>query len=242
MNLIIDIGNSLVKLALFDKKDLVQKTSIPKPEYNLIESFSRQAGKPDGIILSSVRKDDTEIIERLKDLGNTLVVLDENTSLPILNLYKTKSTLGYDRIASLAGAQERFPGKAVLVIDAGTAITYDVLTEKGEFRGGNISPGAIMRARSLNYFTSRLPLVDPFRDFPYFGEDTEGALSSGILQGIIHEMEGYMHRFTENNPRSVIILTGGDAMHFDKKVKNSIFVDQNLSLHGLRRILEYNAK
>ncbi len=242
MDLIIDIGNSLVKLALFEKNELVQKTMIKELEFPPIESLLHKEGKLRGIILSSVRKNNPEFTQKLKILTDKLILLDENTSLPIINLYKSKATLGYDRIAALAGAQERYPGKAVMVIDAGTAITYDVLNEKGEFRGGNISPGAVMRARSLNHFTSRLPLVDPFGEFPYFGENTEGALVSGIIQGILHEMEGYIHRFKINNPGSVIILTGGDAMHFDKKLKNSIFVDQNLSLHGLRRILEYNAK
>jgi len=170
------------------------------------------------------------------------IILSAETPLPIQNAYKTKLTLGYDRIADAVGAYSMFPGVNVLIIDAGTAITIDLLTAEGEFYGGNISPGLDLRFRALNEFTSKLPLIKKKEYHPFLGKTTEEAILSGVLSGAAFELDGYIDKLRIQYPDLKIILTGGDIKFFVKKLKNIIFVHSNLNLTGLNRILEYNVE
>ena len=192
-------------------------------------------------VISSVTSQAGEISDYLRTTFDFFLELDHNTALPISNLYETPATLGYDRIADAVGANTIFPGKNVLVIDAGTAITIDLVTQDAKFIGGNISPGAGTRARALNTFTDRLPRVDLEGEYPLLGRKTEEAIRAGILNGIVFELEGYIHRLSGEYDDLQIILTGGDANYFDKKLNYSIFVHSYLNLTGLNRILDYNA-
>jgi type III pantothenate kinase len=140
------------------------------------------------------------------------------------------------------GAYTICPEKNVLVIDAGTAITYDIVTAKGEFLGGNISQGVDIRFKSLNKYTSRLPLLERPEDTPpLLGSSTLEAIQSGIVNGLLFEMDGFIEAMSKEHPKLQVVLTGGDAKYFVGKLKNSIFVDPNLNLLGLNRILEHNA-
>ena len=170
------------------------------------------------------------------------LLLDHQTPLPIRNRYLTKETLGYDRIAAAVEASARFPGQDILIIDAGTAITIDFVNSENEFLGGNISPGLLMRYRALHEFTGKLPLVEPADQDALLGDDTEGAIRAGVQNGIIFELDGYINEQKKRYPRLQILMTGGDAVFFDKNLKNYIFVDLNLNLFGLHRILEYNVE
>jgi type III pantothenate kinase len=128
----------------------------------------------------------------------------------------------------------------VLVVDAGTAITYDVINDRGQYFGGNISPGIHMRYKALHEFTRKLPLIDMIGDYPQLGRNTRDAIISGVLQGIICEVEGTIDNFSKNFPELRVVITGGDAGFFDKKLKKTIFVVPNLVLLGLNSILQYN--
>ena len=193
-------------------------------------------------ILSSVKPVDEELIRFLSQNFQLFIELDHHTPLPIENLYETPETLGKDRIAAAVGANELFPGQNILIIDAGTAITYDVVSEKNEFLGGNISPGLQMRFKALNQFTGKLPLINYSDEFQLIGSNTEEAIRAGVQNGILYEIERTIETFNRNYENLQIVMTGGDSIFFDKKLNYSIFVHFNLTLIGLNRILEHNAK
>jgi type III pantothenate kinase len=183
-----------------------------------------------------------EIIDYLGNLYETCIELDHSTPIPLENSYRTPETLGYDRIAAAVGAYTIYPGKNVLVIDAGTAITYDIVTSEGTFVGGNISPGLDIRFKSLNKYTNRLPQLERPGEKPgLLGSSTSEAIQSGIVNGLLFEVDGFIEAFKGKYAKLQVVLTGGDAKYFEGKLKSSIFVDLNLNLIGLNRILEHNA-
>jgi type III pantothenate kinase len=241
MNLIIDYGNTIIKTAVFSRDDIIDKRFITGNGTEEIYELLSEFGQISRGIISSVSESSTELTNYLSQKLSQFIILDQSTQLPIKNLYSTKASLGSDRIAGAVGAHTIFPDSNVLIIDAGTAITFDFLNAKGEFYGGNISPGRNMRAKALNNFTSKLPLADTEGDFPLLASDTLTALKSGVMNGIIFEMNGYIDKLKTENDDLKIILSGGDAKYFDKKLNYSIFVDSNINLTGLNRILEYNA-
>jgi type III pantothenate kinase len=137
-----------VKAALFDNGQLVR----------LVESGELKVESYDNAIVVSTRGGETETERLVKERAGRFLKLDHSTPVPIKNLYATPETLGYDRLAAAVGAAAMFPGKNVLIVDFGTAITYDIVTAAGEFLGGNISPGAALRFRALHEGTGALPL------------------------------------------------------------------------------------
>jgi len=193
-------------------------------------------------ILSSVKPNDEELMRVLSNEFDQFLELDDQTQLPIENLYETPETLGKDRLAAAIGANELFPNQNLLVIDAGTAITYDLVSEKNQYIGGNISLGLEMRFKALNHFTGKLPLVKYKDDFQSIGRNTEDAIRAGVQSGVLYEMDQNIDFFNRNYQNLHIIMTGGDSNFFDKKLNYSIFVHFNLTLIGLNRILEHNAK
>jgi len=240
MNLVIDIGNSSVKTGCFNKGDLissaVEDDFTPQKAAELIRRFHARK-----CIISSVRDHDRPLMEFLQHNIPYLIDLSHTTPVPFRNLYHTPEWLGKDRIAAAAGAYKTFPGTHSLIIDMGTAITIDILTSGGEYMGGNIAPGLMMRFRALHSFTSQLPLLerDEFSVDP--GKDTRSAIVNGVQMGILYEITGYMDHFSGQYPGLKVILTGGDADFFADKLKKPIFVIPNLVLCGLNFILDYNA-
>lgn len=240
MNLVIDIGTSFIKIAIFRKSEMLFKESVPEisPEYIslIINNFT-------GIqqsILSSVRKRDHALLEYLNKNFRISVELSGKTPVPVKNLYGSPVTLGYDRLAAVVGANTIFPDTNVLVIDIGSAITVDFINNKNEFPGGNISPGLMMRFRALNEFTANLPLEYPHDNPEFMGSDTPGAIIAGVQNGITFELEGYIRRLSDREKDLKVIFTGGDAAFFAEKINYQILVDPDLTLKGLNRILEYN--
>ncbi|MFP4059946.1 MAG: type III pantothenate kinase [Bacteroidota bacterium] len=241
MNLVIDIGNTTVKGAVFENNRLI--TSNRKDSLNdLLPYLGYYLSSIQQCIVSTVRDLSRDELKNVKKHPFKILFLDHQTPVPIENLYRGKSTLGYDRLAAAVGASNIFPLANVLVIDAGTAITYDFINDKNQYLGGNISPGIETRFKALHQFTGRLPLVKINDNYMEIGDKTEEAIRSGVQQGVIFEVEGYINHFKEKFSDLKIVVSGGDAIFFDKRLKNSIFVNQNLVLTGLNRILEYNAE
>lgn len=241
MNLVIDIGNTVAKVAVFKEAELVEvfygsnRTLDCLPEVCGKYSFRKA-------ILSTVVEVSEEASARLAALDVPLLRMDSNTPLPIENLYASPQTLGSDRLAAVVGAYDRFPGRDILVVDAGTCITYELLDASGHYLGGNISPGMEMRLKALHHFTGKLPLVTSEGRVPLMGDDTETAIRAGVIKGIEYEINGYIMALKHKYPELLIFLTGGDDFSFDTNLKNIIFADRFLVLKGLNRILNYNGR
>ncbi len=239
-NLTIDIGNTRLKWGLFEGGELIDTGAGASEELeNLLQWSNNQKVK--NVILSNVGKEFDEALKKRFQEAFYFIYLDENTRLPFRNAYKSPQSLGKDRLAAIAGALHLFPGEHVLVIDIGTAITIDYLTASGIFEGGNISPGLDMRYQSMYLFTARLPLIeDAPGEWNGWGEDTKTAMQLGVVNGILFELEGYIRRLEAEIFDFKTLLTGGGADFFAKKLKNKIFVNHNLVLTGLNKILDYN--
>ncbi len=242
INICIDIGNTSLKLSVFDNNKLIHKELVKQINQLIVNDFCEKFPMAENAILSSVQKEIPEIENLLANRYRNFIKLSHSTPIPVINNYKTKETLGTDRLAAIVGGNNIFPDKYVLVIDAGTAITFDFINNKNEYTGGNISPGVYMRFKALHQFTEKLPLVDPSGEFPLLGDGTQQAILGGVMNGIIYEIDGYIDRLSKMYKDLITILTGGNAFLFDKKLKNTIFADQNLVLIGLNRIIEYNVK
>ncbi|MCK5134785.1 MAG: type III pantothenate kinase [Bacteroidales bacterium] len=242
MNLVLDLGNSYGKIAVCEGIRVIESASYDKITSREIAYFHTRYTELKGAIISSVVNYSREIIDYLGNLYSTCIELDHATSIPLKNRYQTPDTLGYDRIAAAVGAYTIYPGKTVLVIDAGTAITYDIVTSEGEFVGGNISTGLEIRFKSLNKYTNHLPHLERPDEKPMLvGSSTREAIQSGIVNGLLFEMDGFIGAISQHYPKLQVVLTGGDAKYFEGKLKSSIFVNLNLNLIGLNRILEHNA-
>ncbi len=240
MNLCIDIGNTLVKIAVFDGDNLIRQESYKDFDIADVEKIKMNFGVR-RVIISSVKEDNPWFYTEMGKLFEKSTILTSVTKIPITNEYKTPETLGKDRLAVVVGANYLYPQRNLLVIDAGSAITFDFIDDKAAYKGGNIAPGLSMRFRALNEFTRRLPLLGPQNVFPLLGGNTSEAIISGVQNSIIFEVDAYITELGKLYPEVITLITGGDAKFFDNKVKNTIFVIPNLVLIGLNRILNFNA-
>ena len=235
LKLIVDIGNSRIKLALFEKKQLVKHEIITKLSKKSITAFCGSE-TINSSIFSSVRlmsKLDQDIIKYFKG-----ILLDDNTPLPITSNYKSK--IGTDRLSAIVGASFLFPNENIWVFDAGTCLTADYIDKNKIYQGGRITLGLEMRYKSLNRFTSKLPELSLCEENFFKGDTTEKSIISGVQQGILSEVRTLISDFEENNEDFILVFTGGDASFFEKELKSSIFADQFLVLKGLNEILDYN--
>ena len=239
MNLVIDVGNTRVKVALFEGDSLLTLDSFELKDIFIQLKDLEENNEIDKAIISSVANIsdiDLKKIERLFQL----VYLSQATEVPFINEYATKNTLGVDRMALASAAVLKYPNKNVLVIDAGSCITYDFISDKGVFKGGSISPGIEMRYRALNRFTDKLPLLNLVDEFPMIGNTTELAIHSGVLTGLIIEINGIIEEYNLRFEKLTVVLTGGDTIFLAKRLKNSIFANPNFLLVGLNNILIQN--
>ena len=236
MNLVVDHGNSAAKVAIFDHQNLMEKHTFATPQ--ALQNFLQQTSA-ENILVSSVKTDAEEILSWTKKASKKFI-LHHTLPLPVRNLYATPATLGADRLAGVCGAQQIFPLHACLVIDAGTCITYDFLDKERNYHGGSISPGLAMRFQALHTFTAKLPLVSPKDNVPLTGVTTESSIQSGVVNGILLEMEGIIRQYVEKFGHVRAILCGGDAAFFENQMKASIFASPELVLIGLNSILNYN--
>ncbi len=240
MNLVIDCGNSTTKIAVFDGEDIISKSVVVTLHITDIASILHLYPIKNAVI-SNVGIIPTDCIELIRKSVVVYIDLQSTTPIPLKNNYETPSTLGLDRLAVAVGANYLYPSRNILVIDAGTAITYEFIDEYNTYQGGSISPGLVTRFKSLHHFTQRLPLVQPENTIELFGRNTRAAILTGVINGLVYEIEGYITDFKQNYRDVLIFLTGGDIFYFDKKLKSSIFVSENLLLIGLNRILNFNA-
>ena len=241
MNLVVDLGNTFAKIAVFQNYRVLETFKVPKGEKNKkIEKIFQQYSKIEFSILSSVLKDDNSI-KKILQKHSILYYLDSNLKLPFNNRYASPQTLGKDRIALAAAAVKYYSGENCLVIDAGTCVTYDVINDKSEYLGGGISPGLQMRFNAVHKFTEKLPLIkSDSNHLKLVGDSTEEGLKSGIYFGFAAEIDGMISQYKSEFKDLTVILTGGDLLFLSKRLKNSIFANSNFLLEGLNHILEYN--
>lgn len=236
--LVIDQGNTLTKLALFVNNNIIWLRSYATFGEPEAKAVLRETSDVKGAIISSVSNAPEKITSLLDSLE--WIILDHNTPVPVINKYATPETLGKDRLAAVVSASQMFPGKDILVIDAGTAITYDFINKDKEYIGGSISPGLNLRFKALNTFTVRLPLYEASENDILTGSNTYESILSGVMRGALLEMDGFITEYKNKFNGLITILTGGDASYFDKKLKSNIFASENLVLNGLKLILQYN--
>ena len=241
MNLVIDIGNTNIKSALFKADQLIADLPLQNNLNHLFE-FCIKTYELQSVIISSVINIDQNSLLDYKKQVEKFIIFDHHTSIPVENCYESPETLGKDRLAACIGAAYLYPGKNCLVIDSGTAITYDLITKHNTYLGGNISPGLQTRFNALHHFTNKLPLCFPEESNQLIGKNTHQAIINGVQNGMVFEIEGNIQRFKEKFEDLTIMFTGGDANFFDKKLNCNIFVNPNLVLIGLNRILNYNVK
>lgn len=244
--LVIDKGNTLLKVALFNNHNIIdirRFESLSGHNFKLL--FDELEQKHDirlkHSIISSVVPDYNDLYTILNQ-RTQLLEFTHNTPISIKNKYSTPETLGKDRIAAVVGASSIFPDNDLLIIDAGTCITFDFMNAKKEYFGGAISPGINLRFKSLHNFTGNLPLVQPIVKTNLIGNSTKTSILSGVINGIREEVDGIIDRYKLSYPELMVIFTGGDIKYFDKYLKNNIFAVENLVLKGLKDILYYNVK
>jgi type III pantothenate kinase len=237
MQLIIDVGNTKIKLAVFQGDVLLEKRET------LLGSFSEAVvaivkdHSIDRAIISSVGRL-SELQMRTVQNRFPTIVLNHKTPMPFRNEYKTPETLGVDRLALVAAFAKAYPKKHGLIIDAGTCITYDFINGTGVYKGGAISPGLRLRYTSLHNLTANLPQLETKVVDQWIGDTTESAMHSGVFNGAIQEIDGVIAQYKEEYSPLVVILTGGDAHILSKRLKNSIFAHSNFLLEGLNYILK----
>lgn len=242
MNLCIDQGNSRTKIALFDEQGNLTKSLVYKvfSSSDIERLFSLYPIT--NSIISSVVNIDPAVVNVLHRLSQHFVLFDHVTPVPIRNAYDTPQTLGQDRLAAAVGATLIAPNENLLIIDAGSAITYDYLSQDGIYMGGNIAPGLRMRFSALHDMTNKLPMVEVGESelIPLFGKNTRDAIAAGVIRGVGYEIKGYMHSLSKQVPHYRTILTGGSAPHILSNINRPIIYEKNLVLIGLNHILNHN--
>ena len=241
MNICIDQGNSKIKMAIFDNGHLVADYLCKDNPCELFNALCSTYPIEKGIYCSVSGYD--EALERcLLEKMACYVRMSITLKLPIQNDYATPQTLGLDRLAAAVGAYTLSPNQDLLIVDAGSAITYDFVNKEGHFVGGNIAPGLKMRLRTLHDYTAALPLVNLQEEsLPVFGSSTQQAIASGVVNGIRYEINGYIQELINKCGDICVFLTGGNLSYFHNHLNMTTFAEKNLVMYGLNRILEYNA-
>lgn len=237
--LTIDQGNSSAKIALWEGPELIDEETFQRRlrRHDLEEVVGRF--KPRKALCCSVTGNGEKIVEWLSRQGIEARELSSEVPLPLVIDYATPATLGPDRIAAAVGAWSHFPGENSLVVDMGTAVTYDVVTADGRYAGGNIAPGIGMRLRALHSFTARLPEVNGYGDTPEFGHDTMTAMRAGAVRGVAGELNYYRSLLPEGTR---VVLTGGWSQRVGSFLDFPVTIDPCLVTKGLLSILLYNEK
>ncbi|MBQ8101111.1 MAG: type III pantothenate kinase [Paludibacteraceae bacterium] len=243
MNLCIDQGNSRTKVALFGEDGRLVKSFVYRVFHSGEVERLYALYPVDNSIISSVGNMEPAVINALHRLSKRCLLFDHHTPVPVHNGYDTPHTLGQDRLAAAVGAAVLYPQENLLIVDAGSAITYDFVDADGNYLGGNIAPGIKMRLTVLRQMTKKLPLVEVEESqlIPLFGRNTNDAIAAGVVRGIVFEVKGYMRTLAERTAHFRTVLTGGNAPFILNNLKQEVHYEKHLVLIGLNRILDYNA-
>jgi len=239
MNLVLDFGNTRVKAGIFEDNGELFSASVFNSEKELF-TFIETLSTVQRCLIASVTNNHIVVFESIKKRIDTQIFTSK-TLIPLKNLYQSANTLGSDRIVASVGAYNFFPNNNVLTVDAGTCIKYNFVNANNEFIGGAISPGINMRLKALNHFTHALPLIQIDKNYEKLtGETTQESILSGALVGAVCEVESMIERYNTQYNNLQVVITGGDADYLGKQLKNRFFTNQNILLHGLNVILNYN--
>lgn len=237
--LVLDVGNSRIKYGLFDENGLKKSgictkwTSKQWNDFQLDYPFTT-------VLIGSVGELAKPIASRIPKTC-TIHTINKAIQYPYTSAYNDLQTLGIDRRAALAGVMKTHPSTPVMIIDAGSCITYDFMNENAHHLGGAISPGRTMRYQAMHLFTAKLPLLNPENGNPEVGTTTQDSMRAGVEAGVVAEIQSKIDVFTQRFGKFTIILTGGDAEFLKKKIKNGIFADADLILKGLYHLLMFNS-
>ncbi len=238
MNLVIDAGNSFTKAALFKKGEIVDTWKVASSGLDELGKIPSQF-TIDAAIISDVSNVTQRLAPMLKTFSR-VIQMSAQTLTPLKLSYTSPESLGSDRLAAAVCASHLWPGHPVLAIQAGTCITYELVTQNRDYQGGSISPGTDMRFQAMHNFTAKLPLVKKEQINFLTGTNTNDCILSGVVNGCIAEIDGIIDQYKETYPELKIVMGGGDTFFFDKKLKNRIFAVENLVLRGLNIILDHN--
>ena len=237
LNLIIDIGNNSAKYYLFNENQIVLHSRRENGSFGILKEWARDFGI-ESVIVSSVIGIDNNTRTEIESIGCPVMWFNSSTLTPLAIKYRTPGTLGSDRLAAAVGAWSKAPKHNLLIIDSGSAITFDFVDRNGNYHGGNIAPGIRMRLKALHDYTACLPAVEKEGELPAIGYDTETAIRSGVIRGVCHEIEGYIGEIKEKYGDVFVFLTGGDEKTLINHIKSPIFADKYLVAKGLNRILQ----
>ncbi len=242
MVLAVDVGNTRIKSAVFEGNTLLesfvfQKIDLEKSIQNILNKFKNTTY----LVVASVSD-----VEKQAFLSFEKVVkihfVSHSDVFPFVNCYETPQTLGIDRMVLAAGATLQYPNQNRLVIDAGTCVTFDFIDENDNYLGGAISPGLRLRYEALHNFTAKLPLLTLEKPKHFIGKSTSESIHSGVVNGLVYEIDGFIEDFKAQNSKFIIILTGGDSEFLAKRLKNTIFANSNFLLESLNQTFQYKIK
>ncbi len=240
MILTIDVGNTNVKVAVFKQFNIIDKFIFQKNNFqnNFQKIFKKHSNLTKAVFVSVSMLDEKDN-EWLKNQIE-IIEINADSNFPFKNKYTTPNTLGIDRRVLASGAVLQYPNQDVLIIDAGTCITYDFINNKKEYLGGAISPGLRLRYQVLNEYTAKLPLLENNLPDNFIGNCTDQSIHSGVVNGLCYEIEGFISEFSVKNEQFTIILTGGDAIFLANRLKSTIFADENFLLKSLHQLYTYS--
>jgi len=239
MILTIDVGNTRIKGAVFEGNNLIKHLVFDKKElFEVLDKTVKNFKKITHLIVASVGDIEKDaFLEFENDLE--VYFISHHDPFPFNNRYKTPATLGIDRMVLAAGVTLQFPNKNRLVIDAGTCVTYDFIDADDNYMGGAISPGLRLRYESLHNFTSKLPLLKLEDAEDFVGKSTTESIHSGVVNGLVYEIDGFIDEYKALSANFIIILTGGDTEFLAKRLKNTIFANSNFLLESLNQTFQY---
>ncbi|MDR0981734.1 MAG: type III pantothenate kinase [Culturomica sp.] len=242
MNLVIDCGNTNMKFGFFVGKQLISSGSTVDDLFENIYAYKNEGHVFKALIGGSNHVED-DVYDELENYCTFITEADNSMRFPIKIDYNSKNTLGFDRIANAVGAAFSFKERKMLIIDAGTAITYDYVDRDGAFLGGNIAPGYTMRLNALHNMTELLPLVsidEAKKEDAFCGKDTRTAIANGVFSGVRFEVIGYTFYFLNKNPDGLVVVTGGDSDLVGDLIQRNVKIERNLGLIGMNTILNHN--
>ena len=251
MLLAVDVGNTRIKVAVFEDANLMERFVFSNESLaeNILIILKKYPNTTDLVVASVANTQKSTFLSFENQLN--IHFLTSDSLFPFHNLYATPETLGIDRMVLASGAVLQYPKQNRLVIDAGTCLTYDFIDDQDQYLGGAITPGIRLRYESLHHFTAKLPLLtleayqksqSESESLKMIGNSTPAAIHSGVLNGLVHEIDGFIDQYRREFPKFIIILTGGDADFLANRLKNTIFANSNFLLESLNQTFQYQIK